>query len=134
MAGVMEQREMDRVRSLYLDFRDGGPFPRRGDAVSSGKTLYYVLSARQVKRRDPAAATRIQMKVIREQDMRAGLPERLVRSAARGHGQSLLFTFTWYKREKKRKTFEQLMRESTTANHARNLSTQHKAKHGALPE
>lgn len=101
------QPEIDRVRSLYLDFHDEGPYPRRGDELSYGNTLYLILAARQVKRRAPNSCVRIQMRVIRAQDAPEGLMNRLYRSALRGRGMSMRFNFTWYKRVKKRKTFEE---------------------------
>ena len=105
-----EKIQIGRVRSLYLDFCDARPYPRRGDQVSSGKTLYFVLKARKVKRRDKSAPVRIQMLVIRELDLPDGMQGRLLQTAVRGHGHVLLFTFSWYKREKKSRTFEQYMK------------------------
>jgi hypothetical protein len=91
--------EIGRVRQFYLDFHNEGPYPRRGDEISSEKNLYLVLSAKQVKRRGPHAGVRIQMRVIRAQDIPEGLPDRLYRSASRGRGKSMRFSFTtWYKR------------------------------------
>jgi hypothetical protein len=52
---------------------------------------------------------RIQMRVMRRQDMPEGLSGRLIRSAIRGRGVSRLFTFSWYPRKKKAVTFEQYM-------------------------
>jgi hypothetical protein len=104
-----DQAEIGRTRSLYLDFSHSGPYPSRGDEVNSGKTLYLVLSARKVRRRDPSAAVRIQMRVIRLQDAPEGLRDRLHCSAVRGRGQSSAFSFTWHKREKRRMTFERYM-------------------------
>jgi hypothetical protein len=106
------QPEPGRVRSLYLDFMHDGPYPRRGDRVSSGTTVYFVLRARRVKRRDPDAPVRVQMQVIRAQDSPDGILERLNRSAVRARGCTLFFTFNWHKREKKRKTFEQYLNPS----------------------
>ncbi len=105
-----EQSEIGRVRSLYMDFSSSGPYPRHGDRMNSGKTLYYVLFAREVKRRSPDACVRIQMRVMRAQDMADGLEERLLRSAVREHFESLVFSFSWYSRKKKRLSFEQYMR------------------------
>lgn len=78
--------------------------------MDSGKTLYFVLTSRKVTRRRPNVSVHIQMRVIRSQDAPDGLAEKLYRSAVRGRGQALTFKFTWYKREKKRMTFEQYMR------------------------
>ena len=103
--------QIGRVRGLYVDFSEP-PYPSRGDRVTSGKTLYYVLQARRVKRRDPAAQVRIQMRVMRHQDMPEGLNARLLRSALRNRGVSRLFSFRWYPREKKRQSFEQYMRRN----------------------
>jgi len=106
----MKEPQIGRVCGLYLDFHHGGPYPKRGDRLSSGKTTYYVLHARRVARRDPSANPRIQMKVIQLKDMPEGLSARLLRSAIRNQGGSYKFDFTWYPRKKKSVSFEQYMR------------------------
>ncbi len=105
-----EQSEPECVRSLYMDCDGDGPVPRRGDRIVTSKTIYFVLYARRVRRRDPNASVRVQMNVMRVQDMSEGLDDRLLRSAARDHVQSMSFSFYWYRRGKKQKTFEQYMR------------------------
>lgn len=105
-----EQPEIGRVRSLYMDFPDDGPYPRRGDRITTGTTLYFVLFARKVKRRFPNACVRIQMLVIRAQDLTDGLDERLLRSAVRDHCDSRIFSFFWYPRKNKRLSFGRHMR------------------------
>lgn len=103
--------EIGRVRSLYLDFGHGETtFPKRGDRLSSNSSFYYVLHARRVKRRDVNAPVRVQMAVMKFIDMAAGLSARLICSAIRNRGGSLLFEFTWNPRKKKSLSFEQLMR------------------------
>lgn len=105
----MREPQIGRVRGLYIDFENDERLPKRGDRVSSGTTLYYVLNARRVKRRDPNAKPRVQMRVIRREDMPDGLAERLVRSAIKRHDYSCLFEFRWYPRKKKAITFEEYL-------------------------
>jgi hypothetical protein len=107
------EAQIGRVRGLYIDFGGSGRTPLRGDRVSSGKSLYYVLHARKVRRRIQTNQERIQMCVIKRQDLPEGLSGRLIRSAIRGHGASYLFEFTWYPRKKKAQTFEQYMRRQS---------------------
>jgi hypothetical protein len=95
-----------------MDIHDNGSAPRRGDRIMTSKTVYYVLYARKVHRRDPKAMRRIQMHVMRAQDMPADLEERLIRSALRGHQSSQTFRLFWYPRTKRRVTFEQYIRQS----------------------
>lgn len=106
-----KEPQIGRVSGLYIDFERDDKFPRRGDRLSSGKTIYYVLHARRVKRKDPNAKPRIQMRVMQKQDMPEGLSNKLILSAIRGHGGSLLFTFYWYPRKKKTITFERYMQQ-----------------------
>ena len=108
-----------RVRSLWIDFPPNAKFPVRGDRVSSGKSTYYVLHGVAMKRRNGVFLRqrengdefiRWKMAVIKLDDLPKGLNARLIRSAIRNHGSSLLFSFTWYPRKKKTQTFEQYMR------------------------
>ena len=92
-----------------MDSAGSGPYPRRGDRLFTGQTLYFVLFARQVKRRDVNACPRTRMLVMRAQDLTEGLEEMLLRTAIRGHLESRLFSFFWYPRSKRRMTFEQYM-------------------------
>jgi hypothetical protein len=94
-----------------MDFDSGGPYTRRGDRITTGRTLYFVLYARKIRRRDPNASKRIQMRVIRTQDMTEGLEERLLRAAVRDHQDSLIFSLSWYPRSKKTMNFEQYMKQ-----------------------
>ena len=94
---------------MWMDILDGGPLPRRGDRLRSSKTTYFVLHARQVKRRDPKACPRAMMKVAKLEELEESTRAALIRSAIRGHDASILFNFRWHPREKKRKSFEQLM-------------------------
>jgi hypothetical protein len=99
----------NRVRSIYMDFAHGTKrFPQRGDRISTGKTLYWVLVSHRVKRKDPQARPRISLGVITSVDIEEGLKGRMLRSAIRRDA-SLLFTIRWYPRKKKTVTFEQLM-------------------------
>lgn len=107
----MREPQIGRVRGLYIDFQHSGPYPMRGDRLFSGKTLYFVLSARQVNRRDPNANPRIQMQVIQQQDLPEGTEARLDRYAIRHRGKPLQFDFSWYPRKKKSVSFEQYMRQ-----------------------
>ena len=107
-----DMSEVGRVRSLYIDLQDEKFVPRRGDRIETSRTVYYVLYARRVRRRDPSALTRIQMNVIRAQDMPVGLRERLIQSALRGHQCSRSFPFFWYPRTKRRISFEQYIHPS----------------------
>jgi hypothetical protein len=99
----------NRVRSIYMDFPYGTVrFPQRGDRITTGKTLYWVLRSHRVKRKDQRAHPRISLGVITSVDIEEDFKGRLLRSAIRRDG-SLLFTLRWYPREKKKVTFEQLM-------------------------
>jgi hypothetical protein len=99
----------NRVRSIYMDFAHGTErFPQRGDRITTGKTLYWVMRSHRVKRKDPNAHPRISLGVITSVDIEEELKGRLLRSAIRRDG-SLLFTIRWYPRKKKTVTFEQLM-------------------------
>ena len=91
----------NRVRSIYMDFPPGdGRFPSRGDRITTGKTLYWVLRARRVKRKKENAAQRIAMGVITSVDIEEELKGKLLRSAFRRDG-SFLFSLRWYPRKKK---------------------------------
>ena len=99
----------NRVRSIYMDFAQGTErFPQRGDRITTGKTLYWVMRSRRVKRKDPLARPRISLGVITSVDIDEGLKGRMLRSAMRRDA-SLLFEIRWYPRKKKSVTFEQLM-------------------------
>ena len=99
----------NRVRSIYMDFAQGTErFPQRGDRITTGKTLYWVMRSRRVKRKDPLARPRISLGVITSPDIEERLKGRLLRSAMR-RDMSLLFEIRWYPRKKKSVTFEQLM-------------------------
>ena len=99
----------NRVRSIYMDFANGTQrFPQRGDRITSGKTLYWVLRSHRVKRKDPLAYPRISLGVITSADIEDGLKGRLLRSAIRRDA-SLLFQIHWYPRKKKTVTFEQYL-------------------------
>ncbi len=100
---------MNETHSLFVDFWPADLLPRRGDRLNSPRTVYWVLHARLVKRRDPQARPRVQMVVIKDQDIGVDLVERLYRSASRRSIGSQIFTFTWYPRKRKAKTFEQFM-------------------------
>jgi hypothetical protein len=98
---------------MFIDLRDGGEGPRRGDILASSRTQYWVLLSRRVKRHDAKALPRFQMRVIRAGDATEELKCKLFRSAMR-RGGTLVFTFDWYKRSKK--TFEQHMRRGINGN------------------
>jgi hypothetical protein len=98
---------------LTMDIPADAPPPKRGDLVQSPGTLYYVLSAIQVKRRDPEAPRRYTMKVAKAGEIEPELIEALVQSADR-RGGSNRYRFVWDKREKKSKSFESLMRGDRT--------------------
>jgi hypothetical protein len=99
----------NRVRSIYMDFSHGTQrFPERGDRITTGKTLYWVMRSHKVKRKDPLARPRISLGVITSVDIEGGLKARLLCSAMRRDA-SLLFEIRWYPRKKKSVTFEQLM-------------------------
>ncbi len=84
--------------------------PKRGDRLRSPKTLYYVLHARKVQRRDPNAFRRYVLTVAKAEELERETRLRLIASAIRAGG-SMLFEFQWHPRPKKKKTtFEQLMR------------------------
>jgi hypothetical protein len=115
--------EIGRVRQMYLDFHDEGPYPRRGDEVYSGKTLYLVLTARQVKRQDPKPGVRVQMRVIRGEDTPEGLRDRLYNAALRGRGKSMQFSVNWHNRGKKRKTFEEYIKRPPVTHNTSGANT-----------
>jgi hypothetical protein len=97
----------NRVRSIYMDLANGTQrFPRRGDRITTGRTLYWVMCSRLVKRRDPLARPRVSIGVITSIDIEESLKGRLLRSAMRRDA-SILFTIRWYPRKKKAVTFEQ---------------------------
>lgn len=84
-----------------MDMLDGAPHPRRGDRLTTTKTLYYVLAARVVKRRDPNAVVRAALTVAKADEMEPELRHALLRSAIR-RGASLLYRFKFYPRTKKK--------------------------------
>lgn len=98
---------------ITMDILHGDSIPKRGDRLSSPKSLYYILSARIVQRRDSSAAPRYKLWVVRADDLKQETRFRLMWSAIRANGASTLFEFTWYPRKKKRMTFEDLMRAGT---------------------
>jgi hypothetical protein len=99
----------NRVRSIYMDFPRGTQrFPQRGDRITTGKTLYWVLRSHRVKRKNPQARPRISLGVITSTDIDEGLKGRLLRSAIRRDA-SLLFEIHWYPRKRKAITFEQYL-------------------------
>ena len=100
----------NRVRSIYMDFAPGSRTPRRGDRISSPKTLYWVMCAHQVKRKDPHARPRVSLGVITSTDIDEALNGKLLRSAIRRKA-SVLFTIRWYPRKRKVLTFEQYVGE-----------------------
>lgn len=102
--------KLERTRGLFIDINDGGEGPRRGDVLATTRSRYWVLHSRRVKRHDAAAKPRYQMRVIRSEDITDELRAKLFRSAMRRAGGTMIFTFGWYKREKKKRTFEQHMR------------------------
>jgi hypothetical protein len=93
---------------LVMDMLDGRPIPRRGDRLSSPRTLYWVMGSRQVKRRDPVAVPRARLFVAKANDIDPELKNRLLKSALR-RGSSQLFEFTFYPRKKKSVSFEQYL-------------------------
>jgi hypothetical protein len=93
-----------------MDMLVGEAVPKRGDRLSSPKSLYYVLSARPIRRRDPEAPARFKLWVVKADELEQATRFRLMWSAIRADGSSKLFEFTWYPRKKKRMTFEQLMK------------------------
>ena len=100
----------NRIRSIYMDFAHGTQrFPQRGDRITTGKTLYWVLRSHRVKRKDLQARPRISLGVITSIDIEEPLKARLLHSALRRDA-SLLFEIRWYPRNKKTVSFEQLMR------------------------
>lgn len=84
--------------------------------MSSGKSLYWVLHSRIVKRRTSTTIPRYQMRVIKNEDIPNPpiLKGKLLQSAMRRDA-SLLFEFSWYPRKRKAVTFEQYMREGCNA-------------------
>lgn len=95
---------------ITMDMLAGEAVPKRGDRLSSPKSLYYVLSARLIQRRDLQAPPRYKLWVAKADDLEQPTRFRLMWSAIRADGSSKLFEFTWYPRKKKRMTFEQLMK------------------------
>lgn len=99
------------MRRLFIDIPKEEDGPRPGDYVfSSGKTgigtRYLVIESYRVKRHDPEALPRYQMKVETVTEEEVDVPQ--VHSGARR-----LFMFAWYPRKKKRRqTFEQFMRRT----------------------
>ena len=88
---------------IYIDLKDRIlPGPKPGDfLISLGvrkKSAYLVLESYQVKRRDPQAVPRFQMKV--EWVDPCEVPDLISKRAK-------VFRFKWYSRDKKKLTFEQ---------------------------
>lgn len=90
----------------------GDLVPHRGDRMRTSKTLYYILSATPVKRRDPQAGPRYTITAVRAEELSSRVRSYLLRSAMRTPEGSRLIEFRWYPRKKKTTTFEQLMRTS----------------------
>jgi hypothetical protein len=93
---------------MYMDMTDGSEGPRRGDAVLSPRSLYWVLHSRKVHRKSLGACPRYQMRVMRSRDVTPELREKLLASAHRRAAGSRLFNLKWYPRTKK--TFENYMK------------------------
>lgn len=94
---------------ITMDLYDDSRAPHRGDRLRSPRTVYYVLSALPVNRRDPNACRRYRLWVEKAQELKESTRRALIRSACR-RGGSLLYRFTWTARKKKRQTFEDFMR------------------------
>lgn len=95
--------------NITMDILDGDQIPKRGDRLKSPKSLYYVIHARKVQRRDLAAPPRYKLWVVNAEELKQPTRLMLLRSAMR-RDMSTLFHFTWYPRKKKRRSFEDLMR------------------------
>jgi len=93
---------------ITMDLHGSERAPHRGDRLRSPGTLYYVLSALPVVRRDPSACRRYKLHVAKAQDLESKTRRALLWSACRRDG-SMLYEFTWHPRKKKRLTFEQYM-------------------------
>lgn len=93
---------------ITMDIRGPERAPHRGDRLQSPGTLYFVLSALPVVRRDTTACRRYKLRVAKAEDLDSKTRHALLWSACRRDG-SMLYKFTWYPRKKKRRTFEQLM-------------------------
>lgn len=94
---------------ITMDIYGDSRAPHRGDRLKSPKTLYYVLSALPVRRRDPNAVRQYRLRVARAQDLESPTRSALIWSACR-RGGSELYEFEWKPRNKKKLTFEQYMR------------------------
>lgn len=87
---------------MYVDILGGRSAPAVGwylQAIGrkgARNSLYLVLSARRVKRRDPKALPRIAMEI-----------EQINEIPPSARATAKIFEFRWYPRKKKRKTFEQ---------------------------
>jgi len=98
---------------MYLDLTDGTEIgPDTGDwLVSRGSagawgTAYFVVESRRVKRRDPSAFPRFEMRVEGAQITEDCFVHALL---AAKRGELKIFEFHWYKRQSRRLTFEQHM-------------------------
>lgn len=85
---------------IWMDLPHGEAIPKRGDRLQTTRTTYWVLTVRQVKRRDAMARPRVVMRVLKSEDVEQELREALLRSAAR-RGGSMVFEFAWYPRKKR---------------------------------
>lgn len=93
---------------IMMDLQGNERAPHRGDRLRSPKSLYYVLSAVPVTRRDPQACRRYKLRVARAEDLDSKMRNALIWSACR-RGGSMLYEFTWFPRKKKSRTFEQYL-------------------------
>ncbi len=94
---------------ITMDISGPERAPHRGDRLRSPGTLYYVLSAIAVERRDPIACRRYKLRVAKARDLDSKIRNMLLRSACRRDG-SMLYEFAWHPRKKKHFTFEDYMR------------------------
>lgn len=95
---------------LTMDVYDNAPPPKRGDRLRSATRTYYVLHAREVKRRVETTIPRYSLFVANMEELEDATRGLLVKSAIR-RGGSILYHFRFYSRKKTRAlSFEQLMR------------------------
>jgi hypothetical protein len=99
------------MAKLVLDWHSDNDHPRRGDILHSATKPYFVLSVRMITRRAVAAVPRFDITVVHGKEMEPELEEALTRSANRRGGRQV-YKLWWNPRKKKRKTFEDLMRQS----------------------
>jgi hypothetical protein len=94
---------------ITMEVPENDIIPKRGDRLASPKTLYFILSATRIKRRDPSAAPKYKLRVAKAQELEMTLRQKLMWSAIR-RGGSVLIRFQWNSRKKKTRSFEDLMR------------------------